>query len=80
VLDINLDGEAVRPVADTLAALGVPFLFATGYGEHCDTGGHESAQVLHKPFTLRELLVAITALMPGAPVTQPPPPGAVITL
>ena len=39
VLDINLDGRHVRPVADRLAALGVPFLFATGYGEGCDTGG-----------------------------------------
>ena len=80
VLDINLDGEAVRPVADTLAALGVPFLFATGYGEHCDTGGHEGAQVLHKPFDRHELLVAITDLMPDALATQPSPQGAAISL
>ena len=33
VLDINLDGRHVAPVADKLAALGVPFLFATGYGD-----------------------------------------------
>ncbi len=39
VLDIILDGWHVRPVADRLAALGVPFLFATGYGDGCDTGG-----------------------------------------
>jgi hypothetical protein len=80
VLDINLDGEAVRPVADTLASLGVPFLFATGYGERCDTGGHRNAPVLHKPFDPHELLVAITALMPGALVTQPLPQGAAISL
>jgi DNA-binding response OmpR family regulator len=80
VLDINLDGEAVRPVADTLAALGVPFLFATGYGEHCDTGGHAGAQVLHKPFDRHELLVAITDLMPDALATQPSPQGAAISL
>jgi CheY-like chemotaxis protein len=49
VLDINLEGQRVWPVADRLAALGVPFLFATGYGEGCDTGGH-AAPVLHKPF------------------------------
>ena len=31
VLDINLRGEMVFPVADALAARGVPFVFATGY-------------------------------------------------
>jgi hypothetical protein len=46
VLDINLDGQHVGPVADRLAALGVPFLFATGYGENCDTGGHGAAPTL----------------------------------
>ncbi len=31
VLDINLSGERVFPVADLLTASGVPFVFATGY-------------------------------------------------
>lgn len=31
VLDINLRGEMVFPLADALAAIGVPFAFATGY-------------------------------------------------
>ena len=31
VLDINLKGEMIYPVADALAARGVPFVFATGY-------------------------------------------------
>ena len=30
VLDANLNGESVRPVAEALAARGVPFVFATG--------------------------------------------------
>ncbi len=54
VLDINLQGDTVTPVADRLAALGVPFLFATGYGEKCDTGGHRAAPVLSKPFSVRK--------------------------
>ncbi|UYY57518.1 response regulator [Sphingomonas sp. S2-65] len=33
VLDINLRGEMVFPVADTLRARGVPFAFATGYDQ-----------------------------------------------
>lgn len=31
VLDVNLQGELVTPVAELLAARGVPFIFATGY-------------------------------------------------
>ena len=31
VLDVNLRGEMVYPLADALRARGVPFMFATGY-------------------------------------------------
>ncbi|WP_254453568.1 response regulator [Siccirubricoccus sp. G192] len=62
VLDINLNGEAVAPVADRLAALGVPFLFATGYMEGCDTGGHPAAPILYKPFDPTMLVTAVEAL------------------
>ena len=62
VLDIDLHGQAVAPVADRLAALGVPFVFATGYGEGCDTGGHVAAPVLRKPFDPHTLVVAVEAL------------------
>ena len=62
VLDINLDGRHVKPVADRLAALGVPFLFATGYGETCDTGGHRAAPTLHKPFAPERLVAAVEAV------------------
>ncbi len=64
VLDINLDGRHVGPVADRLASLGVPFLFATGYGEGCDTGGHGAVPTLHKPFAPEMLITAIEALAP----------------
>jgi CheY-like chemotaxis protein len=62
VLDLNLNGEAVAPVADRLVALGVPFLFATGYMEGCDTGGHSAAPILHKPFDPTMLITAVEAL------------------
>ena len=62
VLDINLDGRHVASVADRLAALGVPFLFATGYGETCDTRGHGAAPVLRKPFSPERLVAAVEAL------------------
>jgi DNA-binding response OmpR family regulator len=43
VLDANLNGHSVTPVAQALAARGVPFVFATGYG---DAGGHTGKIVL----------------------------------
>ena len=62
VLDINLDGQRVEPVADRLAALGVPFLFATG-DEGCDKGGHGTAPTLSKPFDPAGLVAAVEALV-----------------
>jgi CheY-like chemotaxis protein len=32
LLDVNVAGENVEPVADALAARGIPYIFATGYG------------------------------------------------
>jgi len=46
VLDINQDGKHVSPVANRLAALGVPFLFATGYDPNCATGWCTAVPVL----------------------------------
>jgi DNA-binding response OmpR family regulator len=62
VLDINLQGEVVAPLADRLAALGVPFLFATGYGDGRDTGRHGAAPTLQKPFSPESLVAAVEAL------------------
>jgi CheY-like chemotaxis protein len=62
VLDINIGGKHVLPVADRLAALGVPFLFATGYSKGVDTGGHGAAPVLEKPLDTGRLVVAVATL------------------
>jgi CheY-like chemotaxis protein len=62
VLDINLGGQHVAPLADRLAALGVPFLFATGYGENRDARGHDAAPVVEKPFDRERLVASVAAL------------------
>lgn len=62
VLDINLQGTVVAPVADRLAALGVPIIFATGYGEGVDRGAHGAAPLLTKPFGSDELIATIEEL------------------
>ncbi|MBB5695378.1 response regulator [Muricoccus pecuniae] len=60
VLDVNLQGERVTPVADALAAIGVPFLFATGYETDCDRGRHLDAPLVVKPCRGAALLQAVS--------------------
>ncbi len=59
VLDVYLEGTAIWRVADRLADLGVPFVFATGWGEYCDRGAHTSTPVVAKPFDPDTLVAAI---------------------
>ena len=49
VLDVNLGGESVYPVADVLAARGVPFVFTTGYGAESIDRRFERTPILQKP-------------------------------
>ncbi len=67
VLDLKLKGETSLPLADRLAASGVPFVFVTGYGEGCDTGGHGGMPVLHKPFEPDHLVAAVASLAAAQP-------------
>ena len=49
ILDINVAGEMVFPVADALSARGVPFLFVSGYGEMNLPERHRTTPCLAKP-------------------------------
>jgi CheY-like chemotaxis protein len=58
ILDVNLDGELVYPVAELLAAREIPFAFITGYGEDSLSPRYANVPVLQKPIdrnALREL-------------------------
>jgi CheY-like chemotaxis protein len=50
ILDVNLNGQDVYPVADILAARGIPFVFATGYGERGLPSAYQHRPTLQKPF------------------------------
>ena len=52
ILDVNLKGERIWPVADRLIEMGVPYILATG--GHIDPPpiAHAAAPVLSKPFTI----------------------------
>jgi CheY-like chemotaxis protein len=62
VLDVNLAGRPIFPVADALKAKGVPFAFASGYGEAGVRDDHRGAPVLQKPFREADLARALGEL------------------
>jgi CheY-like chemotaxis protein len=64
VLDVNIGGEKVFPVADALAERGIPFVFATGYGRAGLDHRYPAATVLTKPYSPEELANALSSF-PG---------------
>jgi light-regulated signal transduction histidine kinase (bacteriophytochrome)/CheY-like chemotaxis protein len=64
VLDINLGDQLSFTVADRLHALGVPFIFATGYGEQAMLPeDHRGRDVVQKPYTLEGIARIFEELM-----------------
>ncbi|EJW12227.1 Response regulator [Rhodovulum sp. PH10] len=63
VLDVNLDGEEVYPVAERLKAEGVPFVFTTGYGVDGLAPAWAHRPVVQKPFRAEMLARALSAVL-----------------
>lgn len=63
LLDINLHGKGVFPVADALAEQGIPFAFASGYGRAGLPDGYRDRPVVSKPFQLDELSGVISSAL-----------------
>lgn len=55
ILDVNLAGQPVFPVAERLAERGTPIVFATGYGRAGLPSEWQSRPVLQKPYTMGEV-------------------------
>jgi DNA-binding response OmpR family regulator len=66
ILDINLKGESVWPVASALRARGTPFVLATG--GHVDPPPAEFANVptIEKPYTIDRVTPIIEAVLASA--------------
>ena len=60
ILDVNLGGEKVFPVAEVLTLRGIPFVFATGYGRPGLEGRFDEAPVVQKPFRSEDIRRALT--------------------
>lgn len=63
MVDVNLDGRKSYPVADALAARGVPFVFSTGYSGQTLDDGYRDRPVLAKPYREDELVAALAQLL-----------------
>lgn len=70
MLDVNLAGQPVYPVADRLAEAQIPFVFATGYGAAGIPPRFLGRPVVQKPFT-QEMLGEALASALGPDRTAP---------
>jgi CheY-like chemotaxis protein len=55
ILDVNVNGKVISPVADLLAARHRPFIFATGYGSSGLPVEYRNRPALQKPFQIETL-------------------------
>lgn len=65
VLDVNINGESVMPVAELLAARGTPLVFSTGYGRSGIDPRWHDRPVLQKPYRVEELAAALRRALAG---------------
>jgi len=61
LLDVNVHGELVYPVAEILTSRRIPFTFVTGYDVHEIDERFRGRPMIRKPFTEGEIQVALLA-------------------
>jgi CheY-like chemotaxis protein len=59
ILDVNIDGKQIIPVAELIKTRGCPIIFATGYGSDGLPEGFRGYPILQKPFELDTLAKVI---------------------
>ena len=63
ILDINIDGLGIDPVAHVIERRGLPFLFVTGYGASWLPSLFRRRPVLEKPVSIEKLKSTIDELL-----------------
>jgi CheY-like chemotaxis protein len=66
VLDINLAGERVYPVAEVLSRRNIPFLFVTGYSAGSLPGEYAKRPRICKPFKIADLVGTLSNVVKPA--------------
>ena len=59
LLDVNVGGEKIFPVAERLHADGIPFLLLSGYGRDAVPSNQPEWRALGKPFRMSGLVAAL---------------------
>jgi DNA-binding response OmpR family regulator len=72
ILDINLQGFNVRPVAEVVMDRGLPFFFLSGYDPEVVPDGFKGTPLLNKPCTLKMLKRTIDFVLSNARVDETP--------
>jgi len=65
ILDVNLNAEPSFAVADTLRRRGIPFIFATGYGQKGIAESYVAEAALSKPYRAADVIAALEKAMKG---------------
>lgn len=63
ILDVNLRGMPIYPVAEVLARRNIPFVFATGYGREGLDEGWRDRPSLQKPFTMNDVATVLVSTL-----------------
>ncbi|WBU30860.1 GAF domain-containing protein [Rhodopseudomonas palustris] len=64
ILDVNLGNGSSLPVADELERLGIPFIFATGYGDTAMIPERmRGLPIVRKPYSIDSLRGALSAML-----------------
>ena len=66
ILDVNLNNQPITPVVEVLIERGVPFVFASGYGQRGVPEPYRQNPTLQKPFQVEALAQAIDAALAKA--------------
>ena len=59
ILDVNIGGETVYPVAERMREAGIPIVFATGYGRCGVEERWHDCPILQKPYTIQQIEASI---------------------
>jgi CheY-like chemotaxis protein len=68
ILDVNVNGKVISPVAELIMARNLPFIFATGYGSSGLPEQYRDRPALQKPFQLETLARMIDTALKGTGV------------
>ena len=68
ILDVNVNGKVISPVAEVIQGRGRPFIFATGYGAQGLPQEFRDRPTLQKPFQMETLAQVIASTLRGVAV------------